>query len=86
MAASSGIGGRSVVVVGQQKGHDTRELVARNFGMPHPEGYRKALRILEYAERYRLPVVTLIDTAGAFPGVQAEKGGQSNAIAQIIMC
>jgi acetyl-CoA carboxylase carboxyl transferase subunit beta len=79
------IGGRSVVVVGHQKGHDTRELVARNFGMAHPEGYRKALRLYGHAERFGLPVVTLIDTPGAYPGVQAEERGQSNAIAELIM-
>jgi acyl-CoA carboxylase subunit beta len=79
------LGGRSLVVIGHQKGHTTRELVARNFGMPHPEGYRKALRMMDYAERYGLPVLTLIDTAGAFPGIEAEQRGQSNAIAEIIM-
>lgn len=85
VAGLARIGGRTVVVVGHQKGHSTKELVARNFGMPHPEGYRKALRMLEYAERHRFPVVTLIDTAGAFPGVKAEERGQSGAIAQAIM-
>ncbi len=78
------IAGRSVVVVGHQKGHDTRELVARNFGMPHPEGYRKALRLLTHAERLGLPVVTLVDTPGAYPGVAAEERGQAGAIAEII--
>jgi acetyl-CoA carboxylase carboxyl transferase beta subunit/acetyl-CoA carboxylase carboxyl transferase alpha subunit len=79
------LGGRSLVVIGHQKGHTTKQLVARNFGMPHPEGYRKALRMLDYAERYGMPVLTLIDTAGAFPGIEAEQRGQSNAIAEIIM-
>ncbi|MGH3785426.1 MAG: acetyl-CoA carboxylase carboxyltransferase subunit alpha [Pseudonocardiaceae bacterium] len=78
-------GGRAVVVIGHQKGHSTRELVARNFGMPHPEGYRKALRLLEHAERFGMPVVTLVDTPGAYPGVQAEERGQAGAIAQLIM-
>ena len=79
------IGGRPVVVVGHQKGHDTKELVARNFGMAHPEGYRKALRLFEHAERFGMPVVTLIDTPGAYPGVEAEQRGQSAAIAELIM-
>lgn len=78
------IGSRSVVVIGHQKGHDTRELVARNFGMPHPEGYRKALRLVEYAERLQLPVVSLVDTPGAYPGVEAEERGQAVAIAELI--
>ncbi|GAA0941684.1 hypothetical protein GCM10009560_53830 [Nonomuraea longicatena] len=84
VAGLARIGGRSVVVIGHQKGHDTRELVHRNFGMPHPEGYRKALRLLEHAERFGLPVVTLVDTPGAYPGVEAEERGQSTAIAQMI--
>lgn len=74
--------GRPVVVIGHQKGRDTREKVERNFGMPRPEGYRKALRLMEVAERFRLPVVTLIDTPGAYPGVGAEERGQSEAIAR----
>lgn len=73
---------RSVVVIGHQKGRDTREKVERNFGMPRPEGYRKALRLMKLAERFRLPVVTLIDTPGAYPGVGAEERGQSEAIAR----
>ncbi|MGQ0716389.1 MAG: acetyl-CoA carboxylase carboxyltransferase subunit alpha [Pseudonocardiales bacterium] len=79
------IGGRPVVVIGHQKGHNTKELIARNFGMPHPEGYRKALRLLEHAERFGMPVVTLVDTPGAYPGVEAEERGQAAAIAQVIM-
>jgi len=79
------LAGRTVVVVAHQKGHNTKDLVARNFGMPHPEGYRKALRLFEYAERYGLPVVTLVDTPGAYPGIEAEERGQSGAIAQAIM-
>jgi acyl-CoA carboxylase subunit beta len=79
------IGGRSVVVIGHEKGHSVRERVARNFGMPHPEGYRKALRLLDHAEAFRLPVVTLVDTPGAHPGPEAEERGQSHAIAETIM-
>jgi acyl-CoA carboxylase subunit beta len=78
------IRGQSVVVVGHQKGHDTRELVARNFGMPHPEGYRKALRLFQHAERVGLPVVTLVDTPGAYPGIEAEERGQAIAVAELI--
>lgn len=74
--------GRPVVLVGHQKGRDTREKVERNFGMPRPEGYRKALRLMETAERFHLPVITLIDTPGAYPGVGAEERGQSEAIAR----
>jgi len=74
--------GRPLVVIGHQKGRDTREKVRRNFGMPRPEGYRKALRLMHLAERFRLPVVTLIDTPGAYPGVGAEERGQSEAIAR----
>ena len=79
------IGGRPVVVIGHEKGHSVRERVAHNFGMPHPEGYRKALRLLGHAEDHRLPVVTLVDTPGAHPGPEAEERGQSHAIAEIIM-
>lgn len=71
-----------VAVIGHQKGRDTREKVRRNFGMPRPEGYRKALRIMRLAERFRMPVITLIDTMGAYPGVGAEERGQSEAIAR----
>lgn len=74
--------GRTVVVIGHQKGRDTREKVERNFGMPRPEGYRKALRLMKMAERFNLPIVTLIDTPGAYPGVGAEERGQSAAIAR----
>src|SRR4051794_7760149 len=79
------IGGRSVVVIGHEKGHTVRQRVARNFGMPHPEGYRKALRLLDHAEVFSLPVITLVDTPGAHPGAEAEERGQSHAIAEIIM-
>jgi acetyl-CoA carboxylase carboxyl transferase subunit alpha len=72
--------GRSVVVVGHQKGRGTKENMVRNFGMPKPEGYRKAIRMYELAERFGLPVITFIDTAGAYPGVGAEERGQSEAI------
>ncbi len=74
--------GRPVVVIGQQKGRDTKEKLSRNFGMPKPEGYRKALRLMRMAERFRLPVISFIDTPGAYPGVSAEERGQSEAIAR----
>jgi acetyl-CoA carboxylase carboxyl transferase subunit alpha len=72
--------GRSVVVVGHQKGRGTKDNVKRNFGMPHPEGYRKAIRLFEMADRFDLPIVTFIDTPGAYPGLGAEERGQSEAI------
>ena len=72
----------SVMVIGHQKGRDTKEKLKRNFGMPRPEGYRKALRLLKLAERFQLPVLTFIDTAGAWPGIDAEERGQSEAIAR----
>jgi acetyl-CoA carboxylase carboxyl transferase subunit alpha len=74
--------GRPVMVIGHQKGRDTREKLKRNFGMPRPEGYRKAMRLMKTAERFRLPVLTFIDTPGAYPGVGAEERGQSEAIAR----
>jgi acetyl-CoA carboxylase carboxyl transferase subunit alpha len=74
--------GRSVVVLGHQKGRDTREKIARNFGMPHPEGYRKAHRLLELGAKFGKPVVTFIDTPGAYPGIGAEERGQAEAIAR----
>jgi acetyl-CoA carboxylase carboxyl transferase subunit alpha len=77
--------GRPVMVIGQQKGRDTKEKVYRNFGMPRPEGYRKALRLMHMAERFKLPVVTFIDTPGAYPGVGAEERGQSEAIARNLL-
>ena len=73
--------GRPVMVIGHQKGRDTKEKVLRNFGMPKPEGYRKALRLMKMAERFKMPIITFIDTAGAYPGVGAEERGQSEAIA-----
>src|SRR3954468_2753199 len=72
--------GRSVVVVGHQKGRGTKENLVRNFGMPRPEGYRKAIRLYEMADRFNLPVLTFIDTPGAYPGIDAEERGQSEAI------
>lgn len=76
------IDGRPVMVIGQEKGRSVNEKVARNFGMPKPEGYRKALRLMEMAERFELPIVTLIDTPGAYPGIDSEERGISEAIAQ----
>lgn len=76
--------GRSVMVMGHQKGRTTKENVRRNFGMPNPEGYRKALRLYELAERFGLPVITLVDTKGAYPGLEAEERGQSEAIGACI--
>jgi acetyl-CoA carboxylase carboxyl transferase subunit alpha len=73
---------KPLVVIGHQKGRDTKEKVKRNFGMPRPEGYRKALRLMHLAERFKLPIVTFIDTPGAYPGVGAEERGQSEAIAR----
>ena len=73
--------GRPVVVIGHQKGRDVKEKVKRNFGMPRPEGYRKALRVMEMAERFKMPILTFIDTPGAYPGIGAEERGQSEAIA-----
>ena len=77
--------GKPVVIIGQQKGRDTNEKIRRNFGMPRPEGYRKALRIMELAERFRLPIMTFIDTPGAHPGIGAEERGQSEAIAKNLL-
>jgi acetyl-CoA carboxylase carboxyl transferase subunit alpha len=73
--------GRPVMIIGHQKGRETKEKVKRNFGMPKPEGYRKALRLMRMAERFNMPIITFIDTAGAYPGVGAEERGQSEAIA-----
>ena len=79
------IDGRSVVVIGHEKGRDTKAKVRRNFGMPKPEGYRKALRLMKLAERFSLPLLTFIDTAGAWPGIDAEERGQSEAIARNLL-
>ena len=77
--------GRSVVVIGHQKGRDAKERTHRNFGMPRPEGYRKALRLMKLAEKFGLPIITLIDTPGAFPGMGAEERGQSEAIGRNLL-
>lgn len=79
------LGGLTVMVIGHQKGHTMAEMTERNFGMPNPEGYRKALRLMRYAAKFGLPIVTLVDTAGAYPGIGAEERGQSIAIAESIM-
>ncbi len=79
------LGGTSVMVIGHQKGRDTKENIKRNFGMPHPEGYRKALRLMQLAARFNAPVITLIDTPGAYPGLGAEERGQSEALARNIL-
>jgi acetyl-CoA carboxylase carboxyl transferase subunit alpha len=77
--------GESVAIIGHQKGRDTKDRIMRNYGMPKPEGYRKALRIMQMAERFHIPVLTFIDTPGAYPGVDAEERGQSEAIARNLM-
>jgi acetyl-CoA carboxylase carboxyl transferase subunit alpha len=74
--------GKPVMVIGQQKGRDTPEKIKRNFGMPRPEGYRKALRLMKMAEKFKMPLITLVDTPGAYPGIGAEERGQSEAIAR----
>ncbi len=74
--------GMPVMIIGHQKGRDTKENIRRNFGMPRPEGYRKAMRLMKMAERFRMPILTFIDTPGAYPGVDAEERGQSEAIAR----
>jgi len=87
-AVVGGIGrldGTPVMIIGQQKGRDTREKLHRNFGMPRPEGYRKALRLMQMAERFGLPLLTFIDTPGAYPGIGAEERGQSEAIARNLL-
>lgn len=77
--------GRSVAVIGHQKGRGTKERIARNFGQPRPEGYRKALRVMKLAERFGRPVLTFVDTAGAYPGLDAEERGQAEAIARNLL-
>ena len=79
------IDGRPIMIIGHQKGRDTKERVRRNYGMPRPEGYRKALRLMQLAERFALPLLTLIDTQGAYPGIGAEERGQSEAIARNLL-
>ena len=76
------LNGKPVMVIGQQKGRDTKEKIKRNFGMPRPEGYRKALRLMKMAEKFKMPLITLIDTPGAYPGIGGEERGQSEAIAR----
>ncbi|KES14847.1 Acetyl-CoA carboxylase alpha subunit, partial [Gilliamella apis SCGC AB-598-P17] len=73
---------RPVMVIGHQKGRETKQKIYRNFGMPAPEGYRKALRLMQMAERFKLPIITFIDTPGAYPGIGAEERGQAEAIAR----
>jgi len=82
ITALARLDGKPVVIIGHQKGRDTNEKLQRNFGMPRPEGYRKSLRVMELAERFKLPILTFIDTPGAYPGVGAEERGQSEAIAR----
>ena len=82
MGGLARLGDRPVVVIGQEKGHDTKSRIARNFGMARPEGYRKAIRLMDLANRFGLPVISLVDTPGAFPGKGAEERGQSEAIAR----
>ena len=82
MGGTARLDGMPVMVIGQQKGRDTKEKIRRNFGMPRPEGYRKAKRLMELAAKFRLPVLTFIDTPGAYPGIDAEERGQSEAIAR----
>ena len=82
MGGLARLDGRSVVVIGHEKGHDTKTRIERNFGMARPEGYRKAIRLMDLADRFRLPVVTLVDTPGAYPGKGAEERGQAEAIAR----
>ncbi len=79
------IAGRKVVVIGEQKGRGTKNKIKRNFGMPHPEGYRKALRVAKMAEKFDIPILFLIDTPGAYPGIAAEERGQSEAIARNLL-
>jgi acetyl-CoA carboxylase carboxyl transferase subunit alpha len=85
VAGLARLDGRPVMIIGQQKGRDTKQKVYRNFGMAKPEGYRKALRLMQLAERFRLPVITFIDTPGAYPGIGAEERGQSEAIARNLL-
>lgn len=85
VAGPAKINGIPVVIAGHQKGRGTKERISRNFGQPHPEGYRKALRVMKLAERFKRPVITLIDTPGAYPGIGAEERGQAEAIAVNLM-
>jgi acetyl-CoA carboxylase carboxyl transferase subunit alpha len=85
VAGLARLNGEPVMILGQQKGRDTKEKISRNFGMMHPEGYRKALRLAKLAEKFNIPIITLIDTPGAYPGVGAEARGQSEAIARNLL-
>lgn len=85
VAGLAKLNNQPVMVIGQQKGRDTKEKVARNFGMPQPEGYRKALRLMQLAEKFNVPIITFIDTPGAYPGIGAEARGQSEAIAKNLL-
>jgi acetyl-CoA carboxylase carboxyl transferase subunit alpha len=85
LAGLASLDGRTLMLIGHQKGHDTKERQECNFGCPHPEGYRKALRLMQQAERLRMPVVTLVDTQGAFPGYEDEQRGQAEAIAENLL-
>jgi acetyl-CoA carboxylase carboxyl transferase subunit alpha len=85
VAGVARLNGQPVMIIGQQKGRTTKEKLKRNFGMPHPEGYRKAMRIMQLAERFKLPLLTFIDTPGAYPGIGAEERGQSEAIARNLL-
>lgn len=85
VAGTARLQNQPVMVIGQQKGRDTKEKVLRNFGMPQPEGYRKAMRLMLLAEKFKMPIITLIDTPGAYPGIGAEARGQSEAIAKNLM-
>ena len=82
VAGAAQFGGRPVVIVAEQKGRDTKQKLIRNFGMPKPEGYRKALRVMQMAAKFKRPVITLLDTPGAYPGIDAEERGQAEAIAR----
>jgi acetyl-CoA carboxylase carboxyl transferase subunit alpha len=82
VAGAAQFGGRPVVIVAEQKGRDTKQKLIRNFGMPKPEGYRKALRVMQLAAKFKRPVITLLDTPGAYPGIDAEERGQAEAIAR----
>ncbi|WP_420372061.1 acetyl-CoA carboxylase carboxyltransferase subunit alpha [Metaclostridioides mangenotii] len=79
------VGNYNVTIIGHQKGHDTKEKIRRNFGMPHPEGYRKALRLMKQAEKFNRPIITFVDTSGAFCGLEAEERGQGEAIARNLL-
>ncbi|WP_417664920.1 acetyl-CoA carboxylase carboxyl transferase subunit alpha [Pseudidiomarina sp.] len=82
VAGTARLDGTPVMIIGHQKGRETKEKIRRNFGMPKPEGYRKAMRLMEMAERFKMPIITFIDTPGAYPGIGAEERGQSEAIAR----